>query len=52
MQISDLEKLEFIHVTLQEQRTLAGSDLNMLDISLRFVEELREPYMQKEQNHD
>ncbi len=46
MQISDLEKLEFIHVTLQEQRTLAGSDLNMLDISLRFVEELREPYME------
>jgi hypothetical protein len=46
MQISDLEKLEFIHVTLQEHFTLAGSDLNMLDISLSFVEELREPYME------
>jgi len=46
MQINDLEKLEFIHVTLQEQQTLAGSDLDMLNISLRFVEELREPYME------
>lgn len=45
MNINDLEKLEFIHVTLQEQRTLAGSDVNMLDIALNFVEELREPYM-------
>ena len=45
--MNDYEKLEFIHVTLQEQRTLAGADVNMLDISLSFVEELREPHLKE-----
>jgi hypothetical protein len=42
--LTPYEKLEYIHCTIQE--TMDGNrDEIMLETSLQFVEELREPYM-------
>ena len=47
--MTDLEKLEYIHVTLQEQINDCNINndyyLDEMETSLKFVEELREPYL-------
>ena len=42
---TDLEKLEFIHSTLQEL------DEGMIQDSIKFVEELREPLLRARENY-
>jgi len=48
--VTDLEKLEYIHVTLQEQINdcnINNDDyLDEMETSLKFVEELREPHLE------
>ena len=47
--MTNLEKLEYIHVTLQEQVYDCNINndyyLDEMETSLKFVEELREPYL-------
>ena len=43
--MTDLEKLEHIHSTLQEHRE-QSEHVDMIDKSFEFVEELREPYFE------
>ena len=57
--IDNLEKLEYIHHTLQEVISDSNKmgdhliDLDMVKTSLSFVEDMREPYLEKElKNHD
>ena len=42
LEMSELEKLEFIHSTLQE--VLQSEYKDMIETSIEFVEEIREKY--------
>ena len=44
--MSDLEKLEYIHCTIQEVQNNIIDD-HMIAQTLSFVEDLREPYLQE-----
>ena len=45
--MTDLEKLEYIHTTLQEMCNSNNvSYLYEIETSLKFVEELREPHLE------
>ena len=50
--MTDLEKLEYIHTTLQEQWNIEAhydSYLGEIETSLKFVEELREPHFKEQE---
>ena len=48
--MTDLEKLEYIHTTLQEQWNINNdSYLDEIETSLKFVEELREPHFKEQE---
>ena len=44
--MTDLEKLEYIHCTIQEVQNNIIDD-HMIAQTLSFVEDLREPYLQE-----
>jgi len=52
--MKDLEKLEYIHTTLLEQINDCNINnecyLDKMETSLKFVEELREPHFERNQN--
>ena len=54
--MTDLEKLEYIHTTLQEQINDCNINnecyLDELETSLKFVKELREPHFAQYCNGD
>jgi len=45
--MTDLDKLEYIHCTLQDMQHIFNIEDDMLLRSLEFVEELREPHLQE-----
>ena len=48
--MTDLEKLEYIHTTLQEMCNSNNiSYLHEIETSLEFVEELREPHFKEQE---
>ena len=46
--MTDLEKLEYIHSTLQDMGHIFGIEDDMLTVSLKHVEDLREPHLQEQ----
>ena len=48
--MTDLEKLEYIHSTLQDMQHIFGIEDDMLSVSLKYVEDLREPHLQEQSN--
>ena len=48
--MTDLEKLEYIHLTLQDMGHIFGIKDDMLTESIKHVEELREPHLQEQSN--
>jgi hypothetical protein len=45
--MTDLEKLEYVHSTLQDMQHIFGIEDDMLSVSLKYVEDLREPHLQE-----
>ena len=48
--MTDLEKLEYIHSTLQDMEHIFGIKDDMLAASLKHIEDLREPLLQEQSN--
>ena len=48
--MTDLEKLEYVHSTLQDMGHIFGVEDDMLNKSIEYVEDLREPYLQDVNN--
>ena len=49
--MTDLEKLEYIHCTIQEVQNKI-IDAHMIAQALSFVEDIREPHLQEQSNED
>ena len=47
--MTDLEKLEYIHSTLQDMEHIFGIEDDMVSESIAFVEELREPHLTQQE---
>jgi hypothetical protein len=46
-EMRDLEKLEYIHCSLQEALKLQDAEIDQLEKALSFVEDLREPFFEE-----
>jgi len=47
--MTDLEKLEYIHSTLQDMEHIFGIEDDMVSESIAFVEELRESHLTQQE---
>ena len=46
--MTDLEKLEYIHSTLQDMEHIFGVKDDMLTESIKHIKELRKPHLQEQ----